>query len=139
MKVTAVILIILCIGCTPKSKAPAIHISLTDSNRSVKFKGLDYAIISEINRDSVSGIWENLLPVFKMPIDTDLKNYQPMQPGRYQLKDSAVVFTPDTPFVKGQSYFIRYFEFGENSDKWAYIKGIKQLGKIPYKDLIFKQ
>jgi hypothetical protein len=129
----------LCFGCTPPPKTPTVQISLIDNDRSVKFKGLDYAIISEINRDSVPGIWQNLLPVFKMPADTDLKSYQPIQPGQYQLADSAVVFTPDTPFVKGQTYFIRYFEFGENSDKWAYIKGTKQLGKIPYKDLIFKQ
>jgi hypothetical protein len=131
--------IILFIGCTHKPRTAGVHASLVNNKSSVEFKGLDYAIISEINRDSVPGIWQNLLPVFKMPVDTDLKNYQPMQPGRYQLLDSAVVFTPDTPFVKGQTYFIRYFEFGENSDKWAYIRGIKKLGKIPYKDLIFKQ
>ncbi len=126
-------------GCASKPKTPPVHISLINNNRSVKFKGLDYAVIREIDRDSVFGTWENLLPVFRMPADTDLKNYQPVQPGSYQLKDSTVVFTPDTPFTKGQIYFVRHFEFDKGDNIWDYIKGKKKLGKIPYTDLIFKK
>jgi hypothetical protein len=137
MKKAAWILLLFCFACTSKPKAPVVYISLADSNRSVKFKGLDYAIVSEINRDPIPGIWENLLPVYRMPADTDLKNYQPVQHGLYTLKDSAVVFTPDTPFVKGQTYFIRYYQFkGENI--WDYIKGKKRLGAVGYSDLVIK-
>jgi hypothetical protein len=135
----AVLFILFFFGCASKPKAPSVHISLINNNRSVKFKGLDYAVISEIDRDSVFGTWENLLPVFRMPADTDLKNYQSVQPGSYQLKDSTVVFTPDTPFTKGQIYFVRYFEFDKGDNIWDYIKGKKKLGKIPYIDLIFKK
>lgn len=131
--------LLLFFGCATKPKAPPVHINLINNNRSVKFKGLDYAVISEIDRDSVFGTWENLLPVFRMPADTNLKNYQPVQPGSYQLKDSTVVFTPDTPFTKGQIYFVRYFEFDKGDNIWDYIKGKKKLGKIPYTDLIFKK
>lgn len=134
-----VLLMLLFFGCASKPKAPTVHISLINNDSSVKFKGLDYAVISEIDRDSVFGTWENLLPVFRMPADTDLKNYQPVQPGSYQLKDSAVVFTPDTPFTKGQIYFVRYFEFDKGDNIWDYIKGKKKLGKIQYIDLIFKK
>ena len=74
-----------------------------------------------------------------MPADTDLKNYQPVQPGSYLLKDSTVVFTPDTPFTKGQIYFVRYFEFNKGDNIWDYIKGKRKLGKIQYIDLIFKK
>jgi hypothetical protein len=137
MKKSAWVLLLFCIACTSKPKDPIVHISLADSNRSVKFKGLDYAIVSEINRDPIPGIWENLLPVYRMPADTDLKNYQPIQHGLYTLKDSAVVFTPDTPFVKGQTYFIRYYQFkGENI--WDYIKGKKRLGAVGYSDLVIR-
>jgi hypothetical protein len=137
MKKAAWILLLFCFACTPKPKAPIVHISLTNSNRSVKFTGLDYAIISEINRDSTAGIWETLLPVYRMPADTDLKNYQPVQHGVYTLKDSAVVYTPDTPFVKGKTYFMRYYQFkGENI--WDFIKGKKRLGAAGYCDLVIK-
>jgi len=138
MKKLTMLLLLFSIGCTQKPKAPALHISLINNKRSVKIKGVDYAIISEINRDSVPGIWQGLLPVYRMPADTDLKSYQPIQSGSYQLKDSAIFFTPDTPFVKNQTYFIRYYQFGEGNSIWDFIKGKKRPGSTRYIDLSFK-
>jgi hypothetical protein len=135
MKKGAVLLfLLLCIGCSQKQKQPVVRIKLVNNDQSVMFKGLDYAIISEINRDSVADIWERLLPVYKMPADTDMKNYQPLQPGKYLLKDSAVVFTPDTPFVKTQHYFIRYYQFGNGITAEDFITGKKVSGRTPYID-----
>lgn len=137
MKKAALTLLLFCFACSSKPKTPVVHVSLTDSDHAVKVKGLDYAIVSEIGRDSIPGIWENFLPVYRMPADTDLKNYQPIQHGLYTLKDSAIVFTPDTPFVKGQTYFMRYYQFkGENV--WDYIKGKKRLGEVQFTDLVVK-
>jgi hypothetical protein len=139
MKKTAFIIILFCFACKSKPKTPLVHIIMADSGRSVEFKGLDYAITGEINRDSVPGIWQGLIPVYRMPADTDMKDYQKPLPGVYRLKDSAVVFTPDTPFVKNQTYFVRYFKFDGGNSTWDIIKGKKKLGKTPYTDLIFKQ
>ena len=137
-KVLLPFILLLIISCKTKPKTPDVHISLTDGNRSVKFTGLDYAIISEINRDSVPEAWQGLLPVYRMPVDTDLKNYQPVQPGTYHLKDSSVVFTPDTPFVKGKTYFMRYYKFDRGADIWAFIKNKRKLKQTLYIDLIFR-
>jgi len=139
MKIVVLFLILICIGCYSKPKTPAGHVSLVNNNCSIKFTGLDYAIISEINRDTAQGIWQGLIPVYRMPADTDMKDYQRPLPGQYRLKDSAVVFTPDTPFVKNQTYFLRYFEFGDRGSTWDFIKNKKKLGKTPHIDLIFKQ
>ena len=137
MKKIALFLLVSCMGCSHKASAPAIHVSLVNNQRSVKIKGLDYAVISEINRDSTAGIWENLLPVYRMPADTDMKDYQPLLHGQYQVLDSAVVFTPDTPFAKGQVYFVRYFRFGDDNSVWDLLKGKKKPGNQPYTDLTF--
>ncbi len=128
-----------CLSCVSKPDKINVQISLINKNSSVKLKGLDYGIISEINRDSVTGIWQILIPVYKMPADTDLKNYQSAQPGTYKIIDSAMVFTPDTPFVKDKTYFMRYYKFGEGNSTMDFIKGNKKLRDIPYVDLIFKQ
>ncbi|MCR8561618.1 hypothetical protein KXD93_28445 [Mucilaginibacter sp. BJC16-A38] len=138
MKRYAAILLLIVFGCkSHNSSLVTGHITLTNNNHAIKFTGLDYAIVNEIGRDSVPGVWQTLLPVYKMPADTDLKNYQPIQHGTYTLKDSAVVFTPDTPFVKGKTYFMRYYQFkGENI--WDYIKGKKRLGEAGYRDLVVK-
>lgn len=131
-------MLMLCIGCATKPKSPQIKIGLINNRHAVKITGLDYAIISEINRDSVTGIWQSLLPVFRMPADTDLKSYQPMQPGTYRLADSALVFTPDTAFAPNQTYFVRYYRFDSNNDVWDFVKGKKKLNRTPYVDLVFR-
>jgi len=137
MKKTAWLLLILCFACNQKPKAPPVHISLINNKQSVKFTGLDNTIVNEISRDTVREVWQTLLPVYKMPADSDLKNYQPVQPGAYAVKDSAVVFTPDTPFVRGHAYFMRYYRFkGENM--WDYIQGKKRLGNVEHIDLVVK-
>ncbi|GAC1304014.1 MAG: hypothetical protein NVSMB24_10840 [Mucilaginibacter sp.] len=132
------ILMILCFSCTPKHDAPAVKVTLVDSGRSVKFTGLDYAVISEIARDTTAGLWQGLIPVYRMPADTDVKDYQPVQPGKYALKDKAVIFTPDTPFVKTRTYFMRYYRFDSGDDAWGFITGKKKLGHPGHTDLIFK-
>ncbi len=131
-------MLMLCLGCATKPKPAQINVSLIDSGRMVKITGLDYAIISEINRDSVTGIWQSLLPVFRMPADTDMKDYQPIQPGTYRLTDSVVVFKPDTPFEKGNTYFMRYYRFDKNDETLDFIRGKKKLNRMPYVDWVFK-
>ncbi|MDB5132314.1 MAG: hypothetical protein JWR02_2063 [Mucilaginibacter sp.] len=132
------IFLVLCFGCSHKPQLPAVKVTLVDNGRSVKFTGLDYAVISEISRDSTAGLWQGLIPVYHMPADTDLEDYQPVQPGKYELKDRAIVFTPDTPFVKGHTYFMRYYQFDGGEDIPDFIKGKKKLGRPHYIDLIFK-
>ncbi|HAL82997.1 MAG TPA: hypothetical protein DCO83_12810 [Mucilaginibacter sp.] len=126
MKKTAWFLLSFCFACTPKPKTPAVQVSIVNN-----------AIMGEINRDTASGVWKSLLPVYRMPKDTDLKDYQSVQPGIYRLKDSAIVFTPDTPFAKGQTYFMRFYQFGGNST-WDFISGKKKLRSVHYIDLPFK-
>jgi hypothetical protein len=132
------IILLLCLGCSPKPQPAVIKVTLVDSGRSVKFAGLDYAVISEINRDTAAGLWQGLIPVYRMPADTDVKDYQPVQPGKYALKDKAVIFTPDTPFAKNQTYFMRYYRFDSGDNTWDFITGKKKLGHPGHTDLIFK-
>ncbi|WP_374950397.1 hypothetical protein [Mucilaginibacter sp.] len=126
-------------ACTPAKHPATVQISLINNKQSVQFKGLDYAVMREIGRDSSAQEWQSLIPVYRMPQDTDMKNYQPEQPGRYQIKDSAVVFTPDTPFAAGRVYFVRNYRLGEGATLADYLKGRTQPGRTRFTDLIFKQ
>lgn len=134
------LVILLCFGCSAnKNSAPLLKINLSTNKRSISISGLDPLIVQNINRDSSGGNWQSLVPVFKMPADTDLKNYQPIQPGKYLVQDSVVTFTPDTPFAANQAYFVRYYKFDANSKASDFITGHNKLGSLPYTDLIFKQ
>jgi hypothetical protein len=131
------LLLLFCFGCKPSTPAPPVHISLTDSHRALKITGIDPVILNDINRDSVKN-WQSLFAVFRLPADTDLKDYQPIQPGQYVLKDSALVFTPDTAFAQQQAYFLRYYNYAGNKSIWDYVRGKTTKGQLHYIDLIFK-
>jgi hypothetical protein len=138
MKKYGWLLLLFCWGCTHETSAPAVHISLTNNNHSLNIIGINPIILNDINRDSVKS-WQSLFAIYKLPTDTDLKEYQPIQPGQYQLKDSAVVFTPDTAFSKQQAYFLRYYNYADSKTIWDYIRGKTTKGQLHYTDLIFKQ
>lgn len=138
MKICFVFIILFYFGCNSKQPVPPVHISLTDSNKSLKISGIDPVILSDINRDTVTS-WQSLFAIYRLPADTDMKDYQPIQPGKYQLKDSALVFTPDTPFSKQQTYFMRYYNYAGNKSIWDYVRGKTTKGQLHYTDLIFKQ
>jgi hypothetical protein len=126
-----------CCACTHQ-KHDITHISLKKHQNSLEIRGINPAVLNDIDRDSIKN-WESLFAVYRLPADTDLKDYQPIQPGQYQLKDSALMFTPDTPFVKQQTYFLRFYNYAGNKTLWDYLKGKTSKGQLHYTDLIFKQ
>jgi hypothetical protein len=130
-------LTLFCIGCSNTAKSPVIHIGKIDQERSIKISGLDAAVIEDIARDSLTGNWQGLIPVYKMPADTDMKNYQPVQPGTYHIANGGVIFTPDTPFVSHQTYFVRYYKFDSGNKLTDFIGGRNRPGSLHYIDLTF--
>jgi hypothetical protein len=138
MKIATLFLtVIIYVGCSNHPKPVDVKISMTDRNRSLKIAGFDKLTIAEIGRDTNSEAWESLLPVYRMPADTDMKDYQSVQLGKYMVKDSLVIFTPDTAFKKDQAYFLRYFRHDEGTSAWQYIRQKKRPGSVSYKDLVF--
>ena len=134
-----IFLLAACFGCSSSSRKQIVTIKLTDSGKSLEMSGIDNDILEELNRDTSTTIWQSLVPVYRMPADTDMKDFQHAQPGKYKVTDSTVIFTPDTPFVKQQTYFVRWYQYDKGNSNFDYIKSNKKLGKIPYTDLIFKQ
>ena len=114
------------------------YISLDSNKQTLKIAGLSNAIVQDINRDTATNKWQQLVSVYRMPVDTDMKDFQPVQPGKFLLKDSALVFNPDTPFTQNQSYFLRYYRYNETGDIWSFIKAERKAGKVNHIDLIFK-
>jgi hypothetical protein len=123
-KITLFLISIFCLGCTRPSKIN-IAITLINGNKSLKISGFDKEVINDIAQTADSA-WQVL------------KDFQNAQPGNYKVKDSLVIFTPDTPFRKGQVYFVRSFDYNQAKDAWAFIRGQKQKGTAGHKDLLFK-
>jgi hypothetical protein len=131
-------LVLMCLSCTHRAPIANIKIGMVNSNRAVQISGFDKAVVEDIGRDTASEVWQSLLPVYKMPADTDMKDFQNAQPGHYKVMDSLVVFTPDTAFKKGQVYFVRWYRYDKIGDALQYIRGKKKVGSMSYKDLLFR-
>lgn len=131
------ILIFFCLGCRNEPSYPNIRIRLVDDNHSLQITGIDSIILNDIDRDTAKN-WQSLFAISRLPADTDLKDYQPTQPGKYRVSKGAVIFTPDTSFVKQQAYFLRYYRHGTDKDVWDYVRGHTRPGQLHYTDLIFK-
>jgi len=137
MKKTLLLLLLFSLACKFKPKEAPVSVRLINNSQSVKFQGIDEAILGEVSRDAAPDIWQSLLPVYRLPADTDMKDYQQPQPGTYKLQDKAIVFTPDTPFIKGQAYYVRYYHFDEGKSIWDIVKNKRQMGSQPFTDLTF--
>jgi hypothetical protein len=133
------LLLCFCAACSPQAQPNTISIALTNNKQSLQFKGLGQDVIGEVSRDTIGKGWQGLVPVYKMPADTDMKNYQTEQPGKYKIVDSTVVFTPDTPFAAGQTYFVRWYRFDKGKKASDYLQGRQRPGQTQFTDLIFKQ
>ncbi|HTI60317.1 hypothetical protein [Mucilaginibacter sp.] len=138
MKPRFLLLVLICFGCSSKPPDKDIVITLTGNHQSLKISGFDRAIINEIGRDTSDQVWQTLLPVYRMPKDTDMKDFQKEQPGHYNIQDSLVIFTPDTPFAKGKTYFLRYYNYSGSKDAWQYVQKKKGTGGATHKDLLFR-
>jgi hypothetical protein len=137
MKRSVYLLLLTFAGCSAHAPEMRIDVKLSDSDHAISISGLDKAVIDDISRDTTAGIWQNLLPVYKMPGDTDMKDFQQAQPGKYMLKDNTVVFIPDTPFKKGQVYFLRYFDYQGEKSAWQIVKDKQRLGAAKHRDMAF--
>jgi hypothetical protein len=138
MKKCIWLVILLFFSCQNQPPVTNIHLSLTSHYRQLTITGVDPIILNDIDRDSIKN-WESLFAVYRLPADTDLKDYQPIQPGRFQVKDGTLLFTPDTPFTRHQRYFLRYYNYAGNKTLWDYLQDKTTKGQLHYTDLIFKQ
>lgn len=101
-----------CIAChpstAPQSKRASIYLS-SDSQR-VCIGGLAYSVIQELKKDTLTrDAWQSLFPVYKLPADTTMKDFQKELPGTYLVTDSGITFKPDTAFKIHQQYVARFY------------------------------
>jgi len=136
MKKLYLLLFLLSFGCS-KPQPVKIKAELVAKKSILAISGLDSVILNDIARDSVPD-WQSLFPIFKMPVDTDMKDYQNEQPGAYWVNKGALFFRPDTAFKTGQSYFLRYYDYAAGKEAWDYVKNNNHKGQATYTDLTFK-
>lgn len=138
MKKISCLLFLLCLGCAKHADRSSFTAGVINKN-SLQFKGINADLLANLRTDTLSQAeWQTLLPVYRMPADTDMKDFQNNQPGKYKLTDSSVIFMADTPFQKNQTYFARFYQYHDNSSKWDIFKHGWKSHKAQYTEVVFK-
>lgn len=115
-----------------------LKVRFVEKNNSFIISGIDSNFLAGIRNDTAAALWQSLIPIYCMPADTDLKDYQRPQPGRYKLLGNDVIFTPDTPFRRNQTYFVRYYRFGKSKSLWDVLKGKDDIKSTRYTEQVFR-
>ncbi len=138
MKKTLCLLFCICLGCAKKPAQSALKVTVISAT-TISITNIDNNLLANTRQDTIANAqWQSLLPVYHMPADTDMMDYQNPQPGKYTIKNNRIIFSADTPFRKGQSYFARFYHFQDDSNIWTLLKGNWKQHTSQYKECVFK-
>jgi hypothetical protein len=94
--------------------------------------------MQELKKDSLTrDSWQNIFAVYRIPADTDMKDFQKAQPGNYLINDSVIIFKPDTSFKKHERYFARFYGDGTTISSLKLIQGKADLKGPAYTEATF--
>jgi hypothetical protein len=126
-------------GCTAANQHQQLRVSVKNDSL-IQISGMEANTLAGLAADSLSvEQWQQLLPVYPMPADTDMKDFAQPCPGRYFIKSAQVAFVADTPFAKGKMYFVRSYQFHDDSGSgWDIFKSKWKSRKPQYQEVIFK-
>ena len=115
------------------------HITLSHDSQQVCVSGIDYSVLQQFKKDSLTTeAFQRILSVYRMPADTDMKDYQNEQPGVYHITDSLITFKPDTPFKKCQTYFARFYGHAMGNTPTDLAQGKGNLKAPKFTEVVFK-
>ncbi|SFS96621.1 hypothetical protein SAMN04487890_107149 [Mucilaginibacter polytrichastri] len=127
----------ICLGCAKKSAQPHLKVSVLNAN-TINFGNIDYNTLANLHQDSLNTAeWQAILPVYRMPADTDMKDFVLPQPGKYAFKNNQLIFSADTPFLGHSLYFARYYRLHDESNAWDVMKGKWKRGTPQYVECTF--
>ena len=131
--------ILLTLAACKYKPASTIKITVDHTHQAIKVTGVAATALYGIQHDSPNTeAMQNLFPVYKMPADTEMRNYQPTIKGRYGINGNNITFTPDTAFKTGQTYFARWYRYDQPLTATDMAMRTRKPGETPFIELIFK-
>lgn len=98
--------IALILSCSSANNKPVL-IGFSADSTAIVFSGIDHAgllkVSDVIHADTA---YQEIISVLQTPGEDDSTGMELPFPGKVNITDSTVVFTPLTPFVKGKSYLV---------------------------------
>lgn len=110
-----VLFTILC-GCRDES-SHSLSISFSDDRSKIIIAGIEPRALLQVKEFSQSDrVFQQFVHVFEVPGESDSVKMEAAWSGKLMLERGNLVFTPDQPFVEGNSYLVETVidsEFGD--------------------------
>jgi hypothetical protein len=105
IKLPPVFLFVVClISCAPANNKPVLIRFSADSSRII-FSGIDAAgLLALRNTPGIDTSYSSVLSVVELAGENDSAGVERQLPGRIDIADSTVIFTPRDSFVRAKSY-----------------------------------
>lgn len=94
--------------CACSSENKPLKIEFSKDSSAIVFSQLEPVGLLQLkNKLQTDTLYQKLATVLQTPGDNDSTDMEKDWPGRLSLKGDELIFTPDTPFVKGKSYLVQ--------------------------------
>jgi hypothetical protein len=100
------VLISLIFACTSKEHA-LLSIRFSADSSTILFSNIQPASILQLKSNiKTDTMYQKIVSVLETPSDDDSTSMERIWSGRLSMQGDALVFTPDSPFVKGKTYLV---------------------------------
>jgi len=129
------VFILLLTSCSNTNKAPVIMFS--EDSTSILIKNIDEASLYELKKDNKAhpGI-QSIISVMLIPNETDSLQDERSISGSTIIQDNIVVFKPELPFIKNETYLVESYIGSKFADKSKLFKGTVKYKLEPQKQLL---
>ncbi len=102
----AIICITLCWSCSTADNN-SLEIKFSADSSSILISKIEAAALLQLkNNIKTDTSYQKLVSVLETPADDDSVTMEREWPGKLTMKEDNVVFTPDSPFLKGKTYLV---------------------------------
>lgn len=106
IKIAALLYCLCLVACTTANYTP-ININFAADSNSIIISNIEKAGLFKLKANlQIDTTYQNLVSVLQTPAEDDSTSIEKVWPGRLSLQGDSLVFTPDTPFVKGKYYLV---------------------------------
>ena len=93
-------------ACANKDTTPLLIRFSADSS-SILFSNIEPAAVLQLkNNIKTDTMYQKIVSVLETPTDDDSTSMEREWPGKLSMQGEALVFTPDSPFIKGKTYLV---------------------------------
>lgn len=117
-----------------------VQINLSADSSEVELHHVRQDVLEYLQSDSIGEKeWQGFFSVYPTPVDPEMRDFQEPLPGNYQVRDSAIVFTPEKEFEKDSLYFARCYSRQLMEEPSDLVMGRKLLVESEFVEFDFKR